>query len=159
MKILILCLSLIWLSLSSLVNFVVIPSVFSVVNDFFSAGNLGVTVFTKFNRFEFLFASALVVLTLFDFKRTRNGLIAVLVSLLLLLISGSYLFYLTPKLSQLTTAWEYAQTMGTIGSAESDLQSLHMMYHRTYIVMDTVKLLLLLALAILMALPLFRKSR
>jgi hypothetical protein len=159
MKILILCLSLIWLSLSGLVNFVVIPSVFSVVNDFFSAGNLGVTVFTKFNRFEFLFGSALVVLTLLDFKRTRSGLIAVLVSLLLLLISGSYLFYLTPKLSQLTTAWEYAQTMGTIGSAESDLQSLHMMYHRTYIVMDTVKLLLLLALVILMALPLFRKSR
>ena len=159
MKILILCLSLIWLSLSSLVNFVVIPSVFSVVNDFFSAGNLGVTVFTKFNRSEFLFASALVVLTLFDFKRTRSGLIPVLVSLLLLLISGSYLFYLTPKLSQLTTAWEYAQTMGTIGQAESDLQSLHMMYHRTYIVMDAVKLLLLLVLAVLMALPLFKKSR
>lgn len=159
MKILILCLALVWLALSSLVNFVVIPSVFSVVNDFFLAGNLGVTVFTKFNRFEFLFASTLVVLTLFEFKRTRQGLVPILISLLLLLISGSYLFYLTPKLSQLTTAWEYAQTMGTIGSAESDLQSLHMMYHRTYIGLDSVKLLLLAGLTGLMALPLFRKSR
>lgn len=159
MKIVILCLSLIWLCLSGLVNFVVIPSVFSIVSDFFLAGNLGVTVFTKFNRFEFLFATTLVVLSLFDFKRTRSGLITVLISLILLLISGCYLFYLTPKLTQLTTAWEYAQTMGTIGSAESDLQSLHMTYHRTYIVMDSVKLLLLIAQSTLMALPLFRNSR
>ncbi len=149
----------IWLSLSSVINFVIIPSVFSIVSDFFLAGNLGVTVFTKFNRFEFLFASTMVLLALFDFKQQRKGLAVVLISLVLLLISGSYLFYLTPKLSQLTTAWEYAQTMGTIGSAESDLQTMHMMYHRTYIVMDTVKLLLLSATAVLMALPLFKNYR
>ncbi len=159
MKILILCLTMIWLSLSSVINFVIIPSVFSIVSDFFLAGNLGVTVFTKFNRFEFLFASTMVLLALFDFKQQRKGLAVVLISLVLLLISGSYLFYLTPKLSQLTTAWEYAQTMGTIGSAESDLQTMHMMYHRTYIVMDTVKLLLLSATAVLMALPLFKNYR
>lgn len=159
MNILILSLSLIWLAMSSLINFVIIPSVFSIVNDFFLAGNLGVTVFTKFNRFEFLFANTLLILSLVHFKRTQRSYFPLLLSLVLILISGTYLFYLTPKLTQLTTAWEYAQTMGTIGSAESDLQSMHMMYHRTYIAMDTVKLLLLTLLTTLMALPLFKKSR
>ena len=159
MNILILILSLIWLALSSVINFVIIPSVFSVINDFFLAGNLGITVFTKFNRLEFLFANIIFIFTLYLFKQKKRGYLPLLISILILLISSTYLFYLTPKLTQLTGAWEYAQTMGTIGEAESDLQTMHRMYHRTYIVLDTVKLILLLVLSGLMALPLFRNSR
>jgi hypothetical protein len=158
MNVIILCLALVWLSSSALINFVVVPAVFSVIKDFFQAGFLGIELFSKFNRLELLFATGLLTATITEAKINKKKLWKVSLAGILLVLVCFYLFYLTPKLTALTTTWEYAQTMGTIAEAEADIQSMHMMYHRTYIILDSVKLLLITLLLSLEALSLYRQK-
>jgi hypothetical protein len=55
-----------------------------------------------------------------------------------------YFSYLTPKLVMLTELWKKTDLMGiTSVSGIPDVQQEHQFYHRLYISLDTVKLILL----------------
>lgn len=149
----------VWLGWTILVDFFVVPTVFQQVPDFFVAGNLGVAVFTKLNRLEFPLASTLFALLCLHIKQTKTQHFLAIVSLVLLSIAGLYLFSLTPKITELTAAWEYAEKMGTLGQSGEDVQQLHQSYHKTYIWLDTVKLLLLGVQLIFLGLFLSKKTR
>ncbi|MBY0515589.1 MAG: hypothetical protein K2P81_01685 [Bacteriovoracaceae bacterium] len=139
-----LILSTIWFSWSLLVDFFIIPNVFQKIPDFFMAGNLGLAVFSKLNLLEFPLATLLMISLIFHFKKTQAQKWLMISGFLLLGIASIYLFSLTPKLSSLTATWEYAEKMGTLGPHGQDVQQLHQNYHRLYIGMDSVKMLLLL---------------
>jgi len=148
-----------WLGWTILVDFFVVPSLFQHIPEVFMAGNLGVVLFTKLNRLEFPVASILFALSVLLIKRQAAPRYLLLTSFTLLGIAGIYLFSLTPKLSELTAAWEYAEKMGTLGPNGTDVQQLHQSYHRTYVIMDTVKLLLLCVHLGLLGVFLSRRSR
>jgi hypothetical protein len=148
-----------WLAWTVLVDFFVVPAVFQNIPDVFMAGNLGVVLFNKLNRLEFPLASILFALSVLQVKRVAAPRLLVLISFILLGIASIYLFSLTPKLSELTATWEYADKMGTLGPGGVDVQQLHQSYHRTYVVMDSVKLLLLAAYLGLLGVFLSRRSR
>ncbi len=125
-------------------NFFVIPSVFQKIPDFFMAGNLGLALFSKLNLLEFPLATLLMISLIFHLKKTQKHKWLMISGFLLLGIAGIYLFSLTPKLANLTATWEYAEKMGTLGPHGEDVQQLHQHYHRLYIGMDSIKMLLLL---------------
>jgi hypothetical protein len=152
-------LSSLWLGWTILVDFFVVPTVFQQVPDFFVAGNLGVAVFTKLNRLEFPLASSLFALICLHIKQTKRQHYLAIISIVLLTIAGLYLFSLTPKITELTAAWEYAEKMGTLGQGGQDVQQLHQSYHKTYIGLDTLKLLLISIQLIVLGLFLSRKTR
>lgn len=136
-----LVLSAVWLGWTVLVDFFLVPAVFATIPDFFLAGNMGIQVFSRLNRLEFPLASILLGLAVLDVRRRRW---TIPVNVALVGIAGVYLFSLTPKIAELTGVWAYAEKMGTLGTAgAADVQQLHQQYHRTYVAMDIVKLLLL----------------
>lgn len=138
-----LILSVAWLAWTVLVDFFVVPAVFQNVAQFFEAGKLGVVLFNRLNMLEFPLATALLIFVSLTFKRFSSLKWLIPVSVVLLGIAGIYLFSLTPKLTALTSAWEYADKMGTLGAGGEDVQQLHQTYHNAYIALDTVKLVLL----------------
>ncbi len=152
-------LSSMWLAWTLLVDFFVIPAVFAQVPDFFMAGHLGITVFTRLNQLEFPLASLLFLLSILQVKKYTTPKLLIPLCFLLLGIAGLYLFSLTPKLTMLTEAWEYAERMGTLGLAGEDVQQLHQSYHRTYVALDSVKILLLLIHITVIGVFLSRRNR
>ena len=136
-----LTLSAIWLGWTVLVDFFLVPAVFATIPDFFLAGEMGIQVFSRLNRLEFPLASVLLALAALDARRRRWP---IPLNVALVGITGVYLFSLTPKLTELTATWAYAEKVGTLGAAgAADIQQLHQQYHRTYVAMDVVKLILL----------------
>ncbi len=134
-----------WAAWTALVDFFLVPAVFATIPDFFLAGEMGIQVFTRLNQLEFPLACGLFACTAVAVKRAQLPKWLLTGNLLLVGIAGVYLFSLTPKISELTAAWAYADKMGTLGTAGIvDVQQLHQSYHRMYVAMDTVKLLLLL---------------
>lgn len=154
-----LILSSIWLAWTVLVDFFVVPSVFQHIPDFFLAGGLGVIVFNKLNTLEFPLASVLFVSIVMWIRQSKQHKYLLLINFVLVGIAALYLFSLTPKLTHLTAAWEYADKMGTLGSNGQDVQQLHQSYHQTYIALDTVKLLLLSAQTLVLGVFLSRRTR
>lgn len=145
MPVLLLILTVTWAAWTVLVDFFVVPTVFQTIPQFFLAGELGVQVFSKLNRLEFPLACSMLALLLWRLKATPGLRWLVPVNLLLVGIAGIYLFSLTPKMIELTGAWEYADKMGTLGAqGHVDIQQQHQTYHRVYVITDTVKLALLL---------------
>ncbi|MFP5490178.1 MAG: hypothetical protein ACLGG0_01660 [Bacteriovoracia bacterium] len=157
--ILALILSSVWLAWTVLVDFFVVPAVFQNVAQFFEAGKLGVVLFNRLNMLEFPLASALLVFIILSFKRFSSLKWLIPVSVVLVGIAGIYLFSLTPKLTALTTAWEYADKMGTLGTGGEDVQQLHQTYHNAYIALDTAKLVLLTAQTIVLGVFSSRANR
>lgn len=137
-----LVLSSIWLAWTVLVDFFIVPTAFRTIPDFFIAGDLGIQVFSSLNRLEFPIASILLALSVLEARHRLKWL--VVLNVLLVGIAGVYLFSLTPKITSLSAAWQYAEQMGTLGAqGAEDVQQLHQQYHRAYIITDSVKLLLL----------------
>ena len=159
MIILALALTSIWFGWTVLVDFFVVPAVFAHIPEFFMAGNLGLALFTRLNTLEFPLACLLFVLSVLHLKRHGTLKSFVLMSFLLMGIASLYLFSLTPKLTALTEAWEYAERMGTLGTGGEDVQQLHQSYHRTYVTLDAVKLALLGAQMLLLGVFLSRRTR
>jgi hypothetical protein len=136
-----LALSAMWLGWTVLVDFFLVPAVFATIPDFFLAGEMGIQVFSRLNRLEFPLASILLALAVLDWRQRRWP---IPVNVALVGLAGVYLFSLTPKIAELSGAWAYAERMGTLGAAGAeDVQQLHQQYHRTYVALDTVKLVLL----------------
>lgn len=149
----------VWLAWTVLVDFFVVPSVFQNIPEVFMAGNLGVVLFGKLNHLEFPIASIIFALACWHSRKTGTLKLVILTSFVTLGIATIYLFSLTPKLASLTAAWEYAEKVGTLGPHGEDVQQLHQNYHRTYVALDSVKLLLLLIQMTVLGVFLSRRSR
>jgi len=137
-----------WLGWIILVDFFVVKIIFSEIDDFFKAGHLGMTLFSKLNLLEFLCGSFILSLVSMIQVKTKKSKFLVLIGFLLFILSFFNLFYLTPKIIYLTQLWQRADVMGLVGLAGvSDLQQEHQFFHRIYISLDAVKLFLLLTLS------------
>ena len=133
-----------WLAWSVLVDFFIVPTVFRTLDSFFKAGDLGIAVFSRLNNLEVITASALIVLTAYQTLKHKKGLEFLILSLLCWIIVMTYFTYLTPKISELTELWKKTDLMGLSGVAGiPDIQQTHQFYHKLYIWIDTVKLLIL----------------
>lgn len=130
----------IWWGWTILTDFFVVPSVFRIVPDFFVAGELGMTLFKKLNLLEMIVAILVVSLSAIS---PRSKILLVITSLLMA-IAITYFFYLTPKMQTLTEWWKEAEGLGiTSIHGIDDIQLEHQKYHRFYVWIDAVKLLLL----------------
>lgn len=131
-----------WLGWTALVDFVVVPGVFRNIENFFEAGNLGIYLFERLNYLEVVIASTVVALITFIFRQNRRALPLLISSLIVMIIAFTYFTWLIPKIADLTELWKISEAGKTI--AVADIQQEHQYYHRIYVIMDTVKLLVLL---------------
>jgi hypothetical protein len=133
-----------WLGWSVLVDIAIIPTVFKVVTEFFIAGELGMAVFYKLNNLELVAATSLVVICIFQMKKVRSTFPFLIMSLIGLSLVLFYFSYLTPKIMMLTDHWRQANLLGVESIAGiRDIQQEHQFYHRMYITLDSIKILLL----------------
>lgn len=138
-----------WWGWTVLVDFFVVRSVFSVVTDFFQAGELGILVFSKLNNLEMVVSSFIVALLAFQYKRNKSNLSFLGLSLVPWIIVMFYFSYLTPKLTYLSEAWKQADFAGvTSFGGIADIQQEHQKYHQLYITLDSIKLFFLSLLLI-----------
>jgi hypothetical protein len=143
-KKLILILLSLWLGFTALIDFAVVPTVFKVVDDFFNAGELGIALFSKLNLLEIIFSSSLLALLALEIKKAPFIKWKLTLGLCAWIIVMVYLTYLTPKITELTGLWKAADLAQTTGSGNiQDIQQEHQSFHRLYIILDSVKLILL----------------
>ncbi len=131
----------IWLGWTVLVDFVVVPGVFRNIHNFFEAGDLGIYLFRKLNSLEVILSSAVLVVLIFIFRRNRKSLPLLIAGIVVLVISLIYFSYLTPKLEKLTELWKLSEAGKSI--AVADVQQEHQFFHRVYVSIDTLKILIL----------------
>ncbi|GEM_PF-1321200 len=130
----------IWWGCTVLTDFFIVPTIFKTIPDFFMAGGLGLKVFTKLNYLEVILAVFSLTLSLIP----RREKVLMALSFLLLGISSTYIFYLTPKIQTLTLWWQEAESLGlTSLHGVADIQQDHQFFHRLYVWIDAVKLILL----------------
>lgn len=131
-----------WFGWTVLVDFFVVPSVFAQISNFFEAGHLGVTVFTKLNKLE-LIVSLMVCSSLLVQKKYKTLIPALVCTVIVLYYVG----FLSEKIRDLTVLWQEADSKGVVGlNGIPDVQQSHQFYHKLYITLDSVKLFLLLTL-------------
>lgn len=140
----ILFLASVWWGWTVLIDFVVVKTIFSHIDIFFKAGNIGVALFSQLNELEILVSTFILALISFELKKNKMIKVEFIISCLCWLITIIYFSYLTPKLVLLTELWEKAELMGLSSIAGiPDIQQEHQFYHRVYIIFDTIKLVLL----------------
>ena len=138
-----------WWAWTALIDFVVIPTTFRTISDFFNAGELGIALFSKLNLLEILLGLSMTGLSIMALKKapSKRSKIQVVLAALAWLICLNYFFYLTPKISELTQLWKNADSTGSVGiSGFSDIQQSHQLYHRIYVGLDSLKLIILSAI-------------
>ena len=134
----------IWWGWTVLVDFFVIPNVFRTLSNFFEAGELGIVVFSKLNNLELIAGSILVGMTAYLSSKNKKLLPLFIGSVLLWIIAMTYFSYLSPKITELTELWKTADKVGSMSIAGySDIQLEHQFYHKLYIGIDSIKLLLI----------------
>lgn len=134
----------IWWGWTVIIDFAVVPTVFKIVNDFFNAGELGIALFSKLNLFEILVSSLLIVVSVIYLKQSGRGKIQLALAVSAWAIVMFYFAYLTPKIIYLTDLWKTAETVQKLGLAGiNDIQQEHQFYHRMYVGLDSIKLLIL----------------
>ena len=147
----------IWWGWTVIIDFAVVPTVFKVINDFFNAGELGISLFSKLNNLELIFSALLVAVGVYELKSLKVGKLQLVLISTAFLIVLTYFFYLTPKLTSLTELWKKADAVNSVSVAGiTDIQQEHQFYHKIYVTLDTIKLLLLSSL---LGLNLFKKER
>lgn len=135
----------VWLGWTVLVDFVVIPTTFHELNDFFGAGNLGIQLFIKLNNLELILASLLLALYAWILvQQKKPNVFLITMSVALFTLTLFYFAYLTPKIADLTALWREAESSGATGiGGITDVQQEHQYYHRLYVSLDTAKMILL----------------
>lgn len=131
-----------WLGWTVLVDFIVVPGVFRNIANFFEAGDLGIYLFQKLNSLELVVASFILAILTFIFRKNRKALPLLISGIVVFGISLVYFSYLTPKLEALTDMWKLSEAGQTI--ALSDIQQEHQYYHRIYVTVDSLKILILI---------------
>jgi hypothetical protein len=143
-KRLILILVSIWWGWTAIIDFAVVPTVFAIIHDFFNAGELGIVLFSKLNLLEVIISSLIIVISVIHLKQEGRGKIQLALACGAWLIVMFYFAFLTPKLIALTDLWKQAEVVNQIGIAGiNDIQQEHRSYHRMYVGLDSLKLLIL----------------
>lgn len=134
-----------WMAWTILVDFVVVPTIFREMNDFFGSGHIGIKLFSKLNNFELVVGSSLLgMLSWLQVQNKKVNIFLTVMTITLFGIALLYFSYLTPKITELTAWWQKAEQMNVMGlNGIEDLQQEHQFYHRLYISIDTAKLILL----------------
>lgn len=114
-----------WFSMTCLLDFMVVPSLFRNISNFFEAGKLGIKLFSAFNYVEVIF-SIIILITLFK----RGSLKKYILAFSLLGFSLLYFFYLTPSITKWAALWE----------AHTPTTSFH---HQLYRNLEVFKLIIL----------------
>lgn len=128
-----------WLSTSMLIDFVAIPTVFSklkmIEGGVLLAGGIGVHVFSVYNGVELALA---IILFAWAFKLKSDSPVALKALLAVLLIIGlSYVLYLTPSIR------ETFAIMNSGGDVATEVLERHSLFHRSYVFLDGIKIILL----------------
>ena len=133
-----------WWGWTSLVDFIVVRTVFGMIDNFFQAGELGIALFSKLNNLEIVVSTVLILILGLHSKMTRKSLPLLALAIIAWSIPIIYYAYLTPKILELTALWKQADLMGlTAVAGIPDIQQEHHFYHNLYIGLDAFKLLLL----------------
>ena len=152
----VLILASIWWGWTALIDFAVVPTVFRVVNEFFNAGELGIALFSKLNLLEVIISTALILVLALHFKKSGRGKIQLLLACCAWVIVMFYFSYLTSKITTLTSLWKEAELSNKLGIAGiNDIQQEHQFYHRIYVGLDSLKLLIL---TFILSISFFRKE-
>lgn len=147
----------IWWGWTVLVDMFVVRIVFSMVDDVFQAGKIGMELFTRLNQLEIVVSSALVVITFFQVKKIKNLRIEFFLSVFIWIIPMVYFCYLTPKITYLSELWQRLDLMGIYSvHGIPDIQQEHQFYHNLYIGLDTIKLI---TMTLMMTLAFWRRGK
>lgn len=131
-----------WLGWTVLVDFIVVPGVFRNIHNFFEAGDLGLHLFQRLNSLEVVVATFVLAVVVFIFRKNRRALPLLIAGVLVFIISLVYFSWLIPKIHELTELWKLSEAGKQIAIA--DIQQEHQYFHRIYVVLDTIKILILL---------------
>ncbi len=140
-----------WLVTTSFIDFIAVPTIFRTVTNSSEAGDVGMTIFSTYNKIEVFFSFSFLLFSFLIFRnlsQKRKILKASFLSIpvLLLGISLFYLIYLTPKITNLT----FQKKVVLKSSPEySQIEKTHGVYHQMYVKIDGVKLVLLLGIFLL----------
>ncbi len=123
-------------------DFIVVPGVFRNIANFFEAGDLGIYLFQKLNSLELEVATFTIAILIFIFRKNRRALPLLISGVFLFAIAVTYFIYLTPKLQALTDMWKLSEAGQKI--ALTDIQQEHQYFHRIYVTIDSLKILILI---------------
>lgn len=146
-----------WLVSTLFIDFFAVIAVFRNISSIFEAGTVGMYIFNSFNKFEFSFA---IILLIFSFYYVHpKGKIALTVKVLaimLLGIAGYYLFFLSPIISELTREM---YKIGVGNNGYETLQQTHQVFHKRYVRLDSVKIVVLIVEITLLTLTTLKVNR
>ncbi|MBP9674993.1 MAG: DUF4149 domain-containing protein [Bacteriovoracaceae bacterium] len=134
-----------WLGMTLMLDFFVLPTVFRTLTDVFVAGRIGMSIFTKFNIVELLFSCSLVCAAYFWGKNSdikKNKFLGA--GLFLLALVAFFTFFLTPKISMLALQLSHAKnlTASSFVTFQEELAT----YHKLYVRLDGLKIILQLTI-------------
>ncbi len=145
-----------WWSLTAFADLMMAPSIFRVVENFFNAGDLAMSLFTRFNNLEIVISTAFLILCALIYRR-RGTKVVLILGIISWAIALFYFIYLIPKIVDLTELWKKAESMGVVGIENiEDVQKEHQLFHRIYIIVDSIKLLIL---SFLLSVGIFSQER
>ncbi len=129
--------------MSVVADFLIAPSIFAVIENFFNAGDLALLIFSKVTFIEAILASIFLALMI-TFHHKNKQAFALTLTVLCWVIAVFYVSYLIPKILNVTEVWKKAEEMGVVGIGDiKDAQQEHQFFHRIYIVLDSIKLIFL----------------
>lgn len=135
-----------WLIFTLFVDILAVPTVFRNVSSIVEAGKVGMTIFTAFNRLEFLFGLIFVTFALNVYKKERATFLLIL-STVLLFWSISYNLYFTPKIIY------FADMVHSLPAGDPLIgvyKNQHMFYHNIYRYLDTAKIIYLITAMVML---------
>lgn len=147
-KLLLLVISSLWMGMTMSVDFVAVPLVFQTLTSLQEAGRLGIAVFLKFNSIEIFLSMVLFITSILEFLKNKNGrwpMTWVLFSILLTSLAVLYAFYLSPRIAFLGTEMHQFPLESEPYLA---IYKEHQFFHKLYVKLDSLKLLLLLTMIV-----------
>jgi hypothetical protein len=135
-----------WLIFTLFVDILAVPTVFRNVTNIVEAGKVGMTIFTAFNRLEFIFALIFLSFALNKYKKERTTFLLIL-STVLLFWSISYNIYFTPKIIY------FADMVHSLPAGDPMIgvyKNQHMFYHGIYRYLDTAKIIYLITALVML---------
>ncbi len=144
-----------WLVFTLFVDILAVPTVFRNVTNIVEAGKVGMTIFTAFNRLEFVFALIFLVYALNQYKKARTTFLLIL-STVLLFWSISYNIYFTPKIIY------FAEMVHSLPAGDPMIgvyKNQHMFYHVIYRYLDTAKIIYLITALVILVKSKFAEAK
>ena len=130
-----------WLFMSILVDVVAIPAVFRNISNLEEGGRIGMIVFGRFNCFEIFFGTFILLGVLSPKEKSK---LMIVISVLLLLLSLLYTFYMTPMIAESSIKIHQISVNDKLYEVLKKQQN---DFHLLYRSFDTAKLLVLIIFA------------